>query len=120
MTEKRQVAQKFASEGIHMYKTKKGLNKREKKTYLKKEVDDVVLRLLDGRYGLNSKVQIVIGYMLLAFGFLLLISALPRQTSGIIDLKFFTINIGTQLDIIRLIIGIVLGYVGYKGVKFGW
>ena len=81
----------------------------------------MVLRLFDGRYNFESKLKIIISYLFLIMAFLLLVSALPRKEAIVIDfLGIIKLNVGTQLDFIRLLIGLVLGYIGYKGVKLLW
>ena len=47
-------------------------------------------------------------------GAIILLSALPQQTPSIWDLKFIKINIGTSLDLIRIILGGITIYIGKK------
>jgi len=69
---------------------------------------------------MKGKYQKFFGWILLILGILIIISALPQQTPSVIDLKFLKINIGTQLDLIRLVIGGILIFIGYKGIKLRW
>lgn len=70
--------------------------------------------LLDRRLSTETKIRKSVGIIILILGIMILISALPQSNPSIIDLGFIKINIGNQLDIIRLIMGFGFAFVGYK------
>jgi len=77
----------------------------------------MVLRLSDSRYSINSKLQIVAGSILFIAGIAVFISAMPRSESKIVNIWFLNLNMGPELDVIRFFMGIVVMYIGLKGIK---
>ena len=69
---------------------------------------------------MKKKNQRILGWILIVCGIIVGISALPRPYSEVVDLFFFKINLGTQLDIIRIFMCIALIWVGWRGVKGRW
>lgn len=69
---------------------------------------------------MNIQTQRILGWILVVSGIIVGISALPRQYSHVVDVFFFKVNLGTQLDIIRFLMCIALIWVGWKGVKGKW
>lgn len=84
------------------------------------QTNNKMLRLIDSRYNIESKIKIIISYLFMFIGLCSLIAAIPRSQSSVVSLFFFNVNLGTQLDLIRLIVGIVLIYIGLKGIKLQW
>ncbi len=74
----------------------------------------------DGFFCIDVRFKVVVGYFLMFCGFLLFLAALPRQASSVVDLRFIQLNVGTQLDFIRFVMGCILVYVGYKGTRLQW
>ncbi|MGE0793465.1 MAG: hypothetical protein AB7V77_04790 [Candidatus Woesearchaeota archaeon] len=70
----------------------------------------MVWRLFDGRYGWGSKLKIVVSYCSLLVGVGLLILAIIN----------FNLDKFTQMDYLRIFMGLCLGYIGIIGILRKW
>lgn len=87
------------------------MSSRKRRYKSKNQIDE------DMNFKGQFNLHIILNWGFVILGGLLLIAAIPRKTAGIIDLGVFTLNVGTQLDLIRLIIGVILIYLGWRNLK---
>jgi len=97
-----------------MFKVK---NDSKQKAY---KEEDILLAYDKLELQMKKKTQKFLGWILLICGIIVGISALPRPVSEVVKIFFFEVNLGTQLDIIRLLMCIALVWVGWRGIQEKW
>ena len=70
--------------------------------------------LFDRRYSADTKIKKTVAILFMIAGGLILFSAIPQKTPSTLNLGFISLNLGTQLDVVRLLLGTGLAVLGYK------